>query len=277
MRLRSKPHAPAILPVVLLLAAIIALGGCASARRATQKPLVMDDAQERVLGARLVTAFEDSESLYIDKPVLDYVNQIGQKLARLSDRPTIPYSFRLLRGDAPRGVVLPGGYNYLSVGLLRQLRSQCEVAAVLAHMLAHAALGHPAKAIEAADGVGANGIREILDTTDRTAAVARAAQALRGYEGFPREWESDADKLTLLYLSRIGIKSEGYPMAIETFLPPVAAAPIAYWERADGKALEVPKRLDAVRAEVSAMGLDAGLPCEQQRWAPVRARLGTTP
>ncbi|HEU4334359.1 MAG TPA: M48 family metalloprotease [Candidatus Eisenbacteria bacterium] len=277
MRRRSRTFRTLALPTLILLLAVVALGGCASARRATQKPFELDDAQERVLGARLVTAFEDSESLYIDKPVLDYVNQIGQKLARLSDRPTIPYSFRLLRGDAPRGVVLPGGYNYLSVGLLRQMRSQCEVAAVLAHMLAHAALGHPAKAIEAADGVGPNGIREILDATDRTASVARAAEALRGYEGFPREWESDADKLTLLYLSRIGLKSDGYPMSIETFLPPVAAAPIAYWERADGKELPLAKRLDAVRGEVSAMGLDAGLPCEQSRWAPVRARLGATP
>ncbi len=234
----------------------------------------MSDAQERVLGARLVTAFEDGESLYIDRRVSDYVNQIGQRLARLSDRPTIPYNFRLLRGEAPRGVVLPGGYVYLSVGLLRQLRSQCEVAAVLAHMMAHAALGHPAKAAEAADGIGANGIREILDPADRQAGVALATTALQGMKGYPREWESDADKLTLLYLTRIGVSAEGYPRSIEAFLASDAAAAGGYWEREGSRSVPLDKRLSQVRAELSSMGLDAGLACEQTPWAPVRARLG---
>ncbi|HEU4725174.1 MAG TPA: M48 family metalloprotease, partial [Candidatus Eisenbacteria bacterium] len=152
-RIRSAPTPSAALAraLVLVLIAAAALEGCASARRATQKPLEMGDAEERVLGARVAAAFEDSESVFIDRQVSNYVNQIGQKIARLSDRPTIPYTFRILKGDQPRGLVLPGGYIYVSVGLLRQLRSQCEVAGVLAHMMAHASLGHPAEALERVD------------------------------------------------------------------------------------------------------------------------------
>ena len=256
-----------------LLLVVVLLQGCASAKRATQKPVEMNDAQERVLGARVSAAFEDSQSIFVDKPVNDYVNQIGQKLARLSDRPTIPYTFRILRDDTPRGIVLPGGYIYLSVGLLRQLRSQCEVAGVLAHMMAHATLGHPPMALERVNDVGPNGIREILEATDRLAGVQRAKTALQGLKGYPREWESNADKLTLLYLSRIGITSEGYPRSIEAFLPPAATTPVAYWEMsADDSPLE--KRLSAVKGQYAGMGLDAGLPCEQQKYEPVRARLG---
>jgi len=261
---------------VLLRFALVAvvLSGCASARRAAQKPLEMGDAEERVLGARVAAAFEDSESVFIERQVSDYVNHIGQKLARLSDRPTIPYTFRLLQGDAPRGVVLPGGYIYVSVGLLRQLRSQCEVAAVLAHMMAHASLGHPAKALERVKGVGPEGIREILGAADRKAGVERARTALQGMKGFPREWESDADKLTLLYLARIGFTSEGYPRSIEAFLPPAAQNAAPYWEASE---TTPDKRVSSVRAELSGMGLDAGLPCEQQAYAPIRARLGSAP
>jgi predicted Zn-dependent protease len=262
---------------LLLIASILALVvGCASTRRAAQKPAPLDDAQERILGARLVTVFEDSARLHVDKRVQDYVNQLGEKLARLSDRPSIPYSFRILREDQPRGVVLPGGYLYISVGLLRQLRSQCEVAGVLAHMMAHSALGHPVTAVEQADGVGPDGIRVILDRSDRTAAVQRASVALRGMKGYSREWESDADKLTLLYLSRIGLSAEGYPQSIEAFLPPAARA-VPYWERVDGKDIPLDKRLSQVRAEYKSMGLDVGLPCEQVRWEPIRARLGQAP
>ena len=233
----------------------------------------MGDAKERVLGARVAAAFEDGEGVFVDRQVSNYVNQIGQKIARLSDRPTIPYTFRILKGDAPRGVVLPGGYIYLSVGLLRQLRSQCEVAAVLAHMVAHASLGHPAQALERADGVGPNGIREILEAPDRVAGAARAKSALQGMKGYPREWESDADRLTLLYLARIGVSSEGYPRSIEAFLPPATRSPVPYWELGDGHAPPLDKRVSGVRAELAGMGLDAGLPCEQQPYAPIRDRL----
>jgi predicted Zn-dependent protease len=235
----------------------------------------MNDGQERVLGARLAAAFEEGESIYVDKQVLNYVNQIGQKLARLSDKPTIPYTFRVLRGEAPRGVVLPGGYIYVSAGLLRRLRTQCEVAAVLAHMVAHAALNHPAAAIEKVKGVGPEGLREILEAPDRMAGVARAKSALQGWKGFPREWESDADRLTLLYLSRTAFAAEGYPNSIEAFLPHGAQqAPADYWEWASWGAPALDKRAIAVRAELSSMGLDVGLPCEQQAYAPIRARLG---
>jgi len=237
----------------------------------------MGDAQERVLGARVAAAFEDSESVFIDRQVAGYVNQIGQKLARLSDRPTIPYTFRILRGDAPRGVVLPGGYVYVSVGLLRQLRSQCEVAAVLAHMMAHASLGHPAEALERVDGVGPAGIREILGAADRRDGVERARAALQGMKGFPREWESDADKLTLLYLARIGFTSEGYALSMEAFMPPATRGIEPYWEQADDRETPLDKRVSSLRAELAGMGLDAGLPCEQQPYAPIRARLGATP
>jgi predicted Zn-dependent protease len=234
----------------------------------------MGDAEERVLGARAAAAFEDGDSIFVDREVSDYMNQIGQKLARLSDRPTIPYTFRILRGEEARGIVLPGGYIYLSVGLLRQLRSQCELAAVLAHMMAHASLGHPAKAMERVKGVGPTGIREILDAADRRAGVERAAAALQGVKGLPREWESDADKLTLLYLARIGFSSEGYPRSIESFLPPAAPPATRYWETAEGDDPPLDKRLSQVRAELAGMGLDAGLPCEQRPYAPIRSRLG---
>ncbi len=263
--------------LLLVALTVVAFSGCASALRATQKPVEMGDAQERVLGARVAAAFEDSESVFIDRKVSDYVNQIGQKLARLSDRPTIPYTFRILRGDAPRGVVLPGGYLYVSVGLLRQLRSQCEVAAVLSHMMAHASLGHPAQALERVKGVGPEGIREILGAADRQAGVERARAALQGMKGFPREWESDADKLTLLYLARIGFTSEGYPRSMDAFLPPASRTLGPYWERADDREPPLDKRVSSLRAELSGMGLDAGLPCEQQPYAPIRALLGNTP
>ncbi|HEU4724748.1 MAG TPA: hypothetical protein VFU59_05545, partial [Candidatus Eisenbacteria bacterium] len=124
---------------------------------------------------------------------------------------------------------------------------------------------------------GPEGIREILGASDRREGVEKARVALRGLKGYPREWESNADKLTLLYLSRVGFTSEGYARSMEAFLPPATRTLGRYWEAPDDRETPLDKRLSGVRGEYSAMGLDAGLPCEQQPYAPIRARLGEAP
>jgi hypothetical protein len=143
--------------------------------------------------------------------------------------------------------------------------------------MAHASLGHPAKALERVDKVGPEGIREILGAPDRKEGVERARVALRGLKGYPREWESEADKLTLLYLARIGFTSEGYARSMEAFLPPATRGLEPYWEMPDERDTPLDKRLSGIRGEYSSMGLDAGLPCEQQPYVPIRARLEDSP
>jgi hypothetical protein len=147
----------------------------------------------------------------------------------------------------------------------------------MSHLMAHASLGHPVMAVERAKGVGPEGLREILEAPDRKAGIERARAALGAVRDFPWEWESDADRLTLLYLSRIGFTSEGYPRSIEAFLPPAARSPGPYWEPLDHHGPPLDKRLSQVRAELASMGLDAGLSCEQAPYAPIRARLGGAP
>lgn len=76
-----------------------------------------------------------------------YVNEVGQKLAAVSDR-KLPYEFVVLNSSVPNAWALPGGKIAVNRGLLPELRSEAELAAVLGHEIVHAAARHGAKTQE---------------------------------------------------------------------------------------------------------------------------------
>ena len=76
-----------------------------------------------------------------------YVNEVGKKLAAVSDR-QLPYEFVVLNNSVPNAWALPGGKIAVNRGLLTELRSEAELAAVLGHEIVHAAARHGAKAQE---------------------------------------------------------------------------------------------------------------------------------
>ncbi len=85
---------------------------------------------------------------YVIEPQLtQYVQSVGDRLARVSDR-KLPYEFRVLNDSSPNAWALPGGKIALNRGLLVELQSEAELAAVLAHEIVHAAARHSAQSME---------------------------------------------------------------------------------------------------------------------------------
>jgi predicted Zn-dependent protease len=83
----------------------------------------------------------------VEPDLTRYVNDVGQKLAGVSDR-KLPYEFTVLNNSVPNAWALPGGKIALNRGLLTQLNSEAELAAVLGHEITHAAARHGAKSME---------------------------------------------------------------------------------------------------------------------------------
>lgn len=84
----------------------------------------------------------------LDSELTRYVQQVGQKLAAVSDRPDLPYEFVVLNDSVPNAWAMPGGKIAFNRGLLYELHSEAELAAVLAHEIVHAAARHGAKSME---------------------------------------------------------------------------------------------------------------------------------
>jgi len=132
-----------------------------------------------------------------------YVDSVGQLLARTVERRDLKYTFSIVNSDIVNAFAMPGGYIYVSRGLLALASNEAELASVLAHELGHVnALHHGRRQ-------GDNLLANLLVTGLGIAAGRGAAQlgglvaggVLRSYS---REHEHEADQLGIRYMKRVG-------------------------------------------------------------------------
>jgi Zn-dependent protease with chaperone function len=98
--------------------------------------------QDVEIGAQSAQAAEQQLPLVRDSDVQNYVNNIGQKLARNAGGPAFNYQFRVINASDINAFALPGGYIYINRGIIENAKNEGEVAGVVAHEIAHAALRH---------------------------------------------------------------------------------------------------------------------------------------
>jgi predicted Zn-dependent protease len=136
------------LPTLLLICLLLALpavgcGGTGPPRPRRQVILSSAAVDEKV--GREASREVVSELGLVDDPALvAYVNQLGQRLARHAPRGQFQYHFAIVDQDAPNAFALPGGYIYVSRGLLVLTNSEDELANVIAHEIVHVAARHAA-------------------------------------------------------------------------------------------------------------------------------------
>ena len=207
---------------VLLLAA--SATGCA-VNPVTGKPdfIVVSEEQELALGEQNYAPMQQAEGgVYdIDPPLTAYVQEVGNKLAAVSDRP-LPYEFVVLNNSVPNAWALPGGKIAINRGLLTELNSEAELAAVLGHEIVHAAAKHSAQ--QMSRGVLLQGavLATAMVTGDgnfgqfAVGSAAVGAQLLNSTYG--RSAELESDKYGMIYMSRAGYDPMGAVELQKTFL-----------------------------------------------------------
>jgi len=213
-----------VLAKLIPVAVIGLVAGCAT-NPVTGKSefMVVSEAQELELGAQNYAPMQQAQGGVhdIDPELTQYVQRVGDKLAAVSDRP-LPYEFVVLNNSVPNAWALPGGKIAINRGLLTELNSEAELAAVLGHEIVHAAAKHSAK--QMSRGVLLQGA--VLATAVMTGssdygdlAVGSAsvgAQLLNSTYGRGAELESD--EYGMKYMSRAGYDPAGAIALQETFV-----------------------------------------------------------
>ena len=107
----------------------------------------MSDAQEVDLGAGINSQLVNSGQMrmYQNSALNTYVNDIGQRLANVSDRPEIPYTFQIVEDNAINAFATMGGYVYVTTGLMAAADTEAELASVVGHEIGHIAGKHAVK------------------------------------------------------------------------------------------------------------------------------------
>ncbi|MEY2854362.1 MAG: hypothetical protein RL030_1494, partial [Pseudomonadota bacterium] len=155
--------------------------------------------------------------VYEDQAVQDYVNAVGQRVARASDQPDLAWKFTVVDDESINAFTTGGGYVYVFRGLLAYLNSEAELAAVLGHELAHVTANHPARA--QTRSVLAQVLAMGAAIATGSGAVAEMANIGAGayVQGYGREAEMEADRIGMKYLVRAGYDPKAMGRVFATF------------------------------------------------------------
>jgi predicted Zn-dependent protease len=169
--------------------------------------VTMSENQEVQVGRQEDVKVRQQYGVYDDKLLQNYVNAVGQRLARESHRPGLQYSFTVVDSPEINAFALPGGYIYITRGILSYLNSEAELAGVLGHEIGHVTARHSVQQLSAATAasVGAT-LLEIFVPALRNQAGDTAINLLGNVllSGYGREHELEADRLGAQYLARTG-------------------------------------------------------------------------
>jgi len=169
--------------------------------------VLISESQEVAVGRREDSKVRQQYGVYDNAPLQQYVNEVGQRLAKASHRPGLEYHFLVVDSPDVNAFALPGGYIYITHGILAHLNSEAELAAVLGHELGHVTARHSVQQLTAATAanVGAT-ILQIFVPETRAGLGDLAVNVLGGalLSGYGREHELEADRLGAEYLARAG-------------------------------------------------------------------------
>jgi predicted Zn-dependent protease len=154
---------------------------------------------------------------YEDQAIQDYVNAIGQRIARNSDLPDMKWTFTVIDEGSINAFTTGGGYVYVHRGLLAYLNSEAELAAVLGHEVAHVTARHPARGQSRSVGANLGVLAAILLTGNAALADVTSIGAAAWVQGYGREAESEADAIGMKYMVRAGYDPRAARNVFEAF------------------------------------------------------------
>jgi predicted Zn-dependent protease len=173
--------------------------------------VLLSEQQEAEMGAQ---AHRDvlKEFAVLDNPALQaYVDEVGQRLAKQSHRPGLSWHFTVIDSPDVNAFALPGGYVYITRGIMAYLNSEAELAGVVGHEIGHVTARHGVRQQSASTAVGLGAVLgSILVPGLNNQAGASLLQTLAQAwtAGYGREHELEADRLGAQYIAKTGYQPE---------------------------------------------------------------------
>ena len=196
-----------------------------------QSEFELSDKDEAALGLEMVPALLGQQKLLDDPALQQYVNKVGLWIALQSERPSLPWQFAVIDSDAVNAFAIPGGYVFVTRGMLALLESESELAGVLGHEISHVVRKHHLRWVYQNKDMQASmrksrevtrksdpSMAKYLESVERLMLQHQAMMqsgALRAGIGQGEETQADSDGATLAW--RAGYDGYGLVAALQRF------------------------------------------------------------
>ncbi|MFU8802265.1 MAG: M48 family metallopeptidase [Bradymonadaceae bacterium] len=198
---------------VLLIGAPLLGTGCPVRPARAAADILLPPREEVMLGNQISQEIEEELTLHPDPNVQDYVSAVGKQIvARVEDRPeAIDFTFRVIDDlTTVNAFAIPGGWIYVYSGLMQAMDSEAELAAVLAHEIAHVTRRHLAQRLVAMYGLDVLTQVALGQDPGMLATIVATIVGQGALLRYSRDQERDADDFGLHYAVNAGYDPRGF-------------------------------------------------------------------
>ena len=203
---------------LLLTAVLVGSTACATNPVTGKRQMsLLSEAEELAIGQQQDAEIRREMGVYDDPALQAYVTEIGQDLARTSHRPNLPWTFTIVDSPVINAFALPGGYIYITRGILAYLDDEAELAGVLGHEIGHVTARHTAQAYtrQAQANLGLTILSIFVPSTRPFADLGATGLGVL-FLKHGRDAELEADRLGVEYGSSAGWDPSGVPRFLST-------------------------------------------------------------
>jgi predicted Zn-dependent protease len=173
----------------------------------------IDQPREIEIGQQFAAVLLGARPLYADQRAQRYINDLGRYLASQSERPDLPWTFAVIDDPSFNAFSTPGGYVFVTSGLLQQLHNESELAGVLGHEIGHIIHKHYLKAVKVQ--ARAAMVADNIHTNSQLSATLLNLAKQAFTKGLDRDDEFDADAVGVVIAARGGFDPFGLPSALQ--------------------------------------------------------------
>lgn len=185
------------------------LVGCARNPATGKNELMLvSESQEIQMGQQADSQVIQSIGLYPDQALQAYVQDLGKKLAATSERPNLPWTFRVVDDPSVNAFAIPGGFVYVTRGIVTHVTNEAQLATVMGHEIGHVTARHTAHEMSREELANVGLAIGSIASSKVAQYAGLASQALGVlFLKFSRDDESQADALGVRYSSRANFDS----------------------------------------------------------------------
>lgn len=175
-----------------------------------------DVEQELEFGREIAARILGRHKLHNDRALQRYVSRVGTLVARNGSRPELAFRFAVIESDVVNAYSTPGGYVFVTTAALRQMKSEAELAGVLAHEIAHVCERHIVRDLEirGRENAGVTSLAALIGGAGDAARVAFARAVDRAVDilfrdGYSRDQERQSDEDAVYFTLMAGYDPNG--------------------------------------------------------------------